>query len=91
MLHQQVRFLHSNATCSPSVAIRKSRPKARCIRFFLMLVELAYSVAGRGHLSNIPGNFLPLMSYWVWPWVTIVIEKHLPSHNLRGLISDWTA
>ena len=143
MLHE-----HSNATCSPSVAIRKSRSGAPGIRLlsmycfwlatmeypagetstvtlgsithnapafyasaldyqilgrygkaspwwviyvFFMLVELACCVAGRGHLSNIPGNFLPLMSYRVWPWVTIVIEKYLLSHSLRGLISDWIA
>ncbi|SLM38272.1 vitamin b6 [Lasallia pustulata] len=57
----------------------------------VMIIELVCSVAGRNHLLNIFENFLPLMSYWVCPWVTIVLEEHLLFHVLRGLPFDWTA
>lgn len=57
----------------------------------LMLIELVCSVAGRDHLYNIFENFLPIMSYWVTPWVTIALEEHLLFHVLRGVPFDWTA
>ncbi len=57
----------------------------------LTIIELVCSVAGRNHLFNIFENFLPLMSYWVCPWVTIVLEEHLLFHVLRGVPFDWTA
>ena len=58
---------------------------------FLMVVELVCAVAGRDHLFNIFENFLPLMSYWVCPWLTIVLEEHLIFHELRGVPFDWSA
>ncbi|KAL8976305.1 MAG: hypothetical protein Q9205_007656, partial [Flavoplaca limonia] len=54
-------------------------------------VELVCSVAGRNHLLRIFENFLPLMSYWVVPWLTIGVEEHLIFHKLRGVPFDWTA
>ena len=57
----------------------------------LMLIELVCSVAGCDHLFNIFENFLPLMSYWISPWVTIVLEEHLLFHVLRRTPFDWAA
>ena len=31
------------------------------------------------------------MSYWVSPWITILLEEHLLFHVLRGVPFDWTA
>lgn len=58
---------------------------------FLMVVELVCAVAGRDHLFNIFEDFLPLMSYWVCPWLTIVFEEHIFFHTLRGVPFDWSA
>ena len=58
---------------------------------FLMVIELVCAVAGRDHLFNIFEDFLPLMSYWVCPWLTIVIEEHVIFHKLRGVPFDWSA
>ena len=55
---------------------------------FLMVVELVCAVAGRDHLFNIFEDFLPLMSYWVCPWLTIVVEEHLIFHVLRDVPFD---
>ncbi|KAL8840480.1 MAG: hypothetical protein Q9176_003806 [Flavoplaca citrina] len=57
----------------------------------ITIVELVCSVAGRNHLFRIFENFLPLMSYWVVPWLTIGVEEHLIFHKLRGVPFDWTA
>ena len=57
----------------------------------IMIIELVCAVAGRDHLFNIFENFLPIMSYWVTPWVTIVLEEHLIFHVLRGVPFDWSA
>jgi len=57
----------------------------------ITLIELICAVAGRNHLFNIFEDFLPIMSYWVCPWVTIVLEEHLLFHVLRGVPFDWTA
>lgn len=57
----------------------------------ITLIELVCSVAGRNHLFNIFENFLPIMSYWVCPWITIALEEHLLFHVLRGVPFDWTA
>ena len=57
----------------------------------IMVIELVCSVAGRDHLYSIFENFLPIMSYWITPWVTIVLEEHLIFHKLRGVPFDWTA
>ena len=57
----------------------------------ITLIELICSVAGRNHLFNIFENFLPIMSYWICPWLTIALEEHLLFHTLRGVSFDWTA
>jgi len=57
----------------------------------ITLIELICAVAGRNHLFNIFEDFLPIMSYWVCPWVTIVLEEHLLFHVLKGVPFDWTA
>ena len=56
----------------------------------LMFVELVCAVAGRNSLFNIFESFLPLMAYWVSPWLTIVLEEHLLFHVLRDVPLDWT-
>ena len=56
-----------------------------------MVVELVCAVAGRNNLFNIFENFLPLMGYWISPWLTIVLEEHLIFHVWRGVPFDWTA
>ena len=58
---------------------------------FLMVIELVCAVAGRNSLFNIFENFLPLIGYWVSPWLTILLEEHLLFHVLRGVPFDWTA
>ena len=58
---------------------------------FITLIELVCSVAGRDHLFNIFQSFLPIMAYWVCPWLTIVLEEHLLFHVLRGVPFDWAA
>lgn len=57
----------------------------------IMLIELVCSVAGRNYLFNIFEDFLPIMSYWVCPWMVIALEEHLLFHVLRGVPFDWTA
>lgn len=57
----------------------------------LVTIDLICSVVGRDSLYNILENFLPIMSYWICPWLTIVIEEHLIFHVLRGVSFDWTA
>ena len=57
----------------------------------IMLIELVCSVVGRNHLFNIFEDFLPIMSYWVSPWIAIALEEHLLFHVLRGVPFDWTA
>lgn len=57
----------------------------------ITLIELICSVAGRNHLFRILENFLPIMSYWVCPWISIALEEHLLFHVLRGVPFDWTA
>ena len=53
----------------------------------MTIIELVCAVAGRNNLYNIFENFLPIMAYWVCPWVTIVLEEHLIFH--RGVPFDW--
>ena len=88
----------NNAPCSYAAAntIQVLGRYAKAIpRWFwclaIMVVELALSVAGRNHLFRIFENFLPIMAYWVCPWLTIVVEEHLLFHKLRGVPFDWTA
>ena len=57
----------------------------------ITLIELVCSVAGRNHLFNIFEDFLPIMSYWICPWLTIALEEHVLFHLLRGVPFDWTA
>lgn len=57
----------------------------------ITVIELVCSVAGRDHLFNIFENFLPIMSYWISPWLTIVLEEHLLFHVLRGMPFNWSA
>ncbi|KAL8695479.1 MAG: hypothetical protein Q9218_000057 [Villophora microphyllina] len=57
----------------------------------VMIVELVCSVAGRNHLFTVFQNFLPIMSYWISPWVTIVLEEQFLFHVLRGKPFDWAA
>lgn len=80
----------SALTCQVLGRYWKAIPRwVLCI--LLMLVELVCSVAGRNHLFNIFENFLPIMSYWICPWVTIVLEEHFLFHKLRGIPFDWSA
>ena len=57
----------------------------------ITVIELVCSVAGRNHLFGIFQNFLPIMSYWVCPWLTIAVEEHLLFHKLRGMPFNWAA
>ena len=88
----------NNAPCSYSAALTaqalgryaKATPRWMwCI--CITIIELACSVAGRDHLFNIFENFLPVMSYWVCPWVAIALIEHLVYHKLRGVAFDWSA
>jgi purine-cytosine permease-like protein len=46
------------------------------------------SVAGRNRLFTVFENFLPMMAYWICPWITIVLEEHLLFHKLTGKAFD---
>ncbi|KAL8759730.1 MAG: hypothetical protein Q9184_003533 [Pyrenodesmia sp. 2 TL-2023] len=59
--------------------------------FLIMIVEIICSVAGRDHLVEIFENMLPLVGYYVSPWLTIIIIEHLLFHVLRRIPFDWTA
>ena len=58
---------------------------------FITIIELVCSIAGRNHLFAVFQNFLPVMSYWVSPWLMIVLEEQFLFHYLRGKSFDWTA
>ena len=58
--------------------------------FLIMIIELVCSVAGRDHLYAIFENMLPLVSYYVSPWLIIILEEHVLFHVLRGVSFDWT-
>ncbi len=88
----------NNAPCTYAAALAaqvlgryaKAIPRwVWCI--IITLIELVCSVAGRNYLFNIFENFLPIMSYWVCPWIAIALEEHLLFHVLRGVPFDWTA
>lgn len=88
----------NNAPCTYSTALtfqvlgRYAKAVPRWVWCVIVtLIELVCSVAGRNHLFNIFENFIPIMSYWVCPWVTIAFEEHLLFHVLRGVSFDWTA
>ena len=57
----------------------------------ITVIELVCSVAGRNNLFTIFMNFLPIMSYWICPWITIALEEHIIFHVIRGVPFDWTA
>ena len=88
----------NNAPCSYAAALTaqvlgryaKAIPRwSWCI--IITVIELVLSVAGRNHLFAVFENFLPIMSYWICPWIAIVLEEHLVFHKLRGVAFDWTA
>lgn len=88
----------SNVAPSTYVAALSIQTLGRYVRqiprwmlcIFLMCIELACSVAGRDSLYRIFQNFLPIMAYWVCPWLTIVVEEHLVFHVLQATPFDWT-
>ena len=55
---------------------------------FLMVIELACSVAGRNRLFIIFENFLPIMAYWVCPYLAIVLEEDIIFHAVKGKAYD---
>lgn len=55
-----------------------------------MLIQLACAVAGRNKLYVIFENFLPMMAYWVCPYLIIVLEEDVIFHVWRGKAYDWT-
>ncbi|KAL9114630.1 MAG: hypothetical protein Q9227_001308 [Pyrenula ochraceoflavens] len=57
----------------------------------ITLIMLVCSVAGRNNLFDILENFIPIMSYWVCPWLTIGLEEHLLFHIVRDVPFDWAA
>lgn len=59
--------------------------------FLIMIVEIVCSVAGRDHLFEIFQNMLPIMGYYVSPWLAIIVMEHLLFHVLRRVPFDWTA
>ena len=88
----------NNAPCTYAAALtfqvlgRYAKATPRWVLCVLItLIELVCSVAGRNSLFNIFENFLPIMSYWVCPWLTIALEEHLLFHVLRRVPFDWTA
>lgn len=84
------------STYSAALAIQVLGRRAKMIPRWvwcvvITVVELVCSVAGRNHLYNIFEDFLPIMSYWVCPWLVIALEEHLVFHVLRGVPFEWTA
>lgn len=59
--------------------------------FLIMIILIVCSVAGRDILFAIFQNMLPLVGYYVVPWMTVVILEHVLFHVLRGIPFDWTA
>ncbi|KAA8566973.1 hypothetical protein EYC84_010068 [Monilinia fructicola] len=53
-------------------------------------VELVLSVCGRNRLYTVFENFLPMMAYWICPWITISLEEYFIFHKLAGKSFDWT-
>ena len=77
-------------TCQVLGRYPKMVPRwAWCV--LITLIEIVCSVAGRNYLFNVFENFIPIMSYWVCPWITIALEEHLLFHVLRGVPYDWAA
>ncbi|KAH8812469.1 permease for cytosine/purines, uracil, thiamine, allantoin-domain-containing protein [Xylogone sp. PMI_703] len=87
----------NNAPCSYSTALTiqaLGRYPRKVPRWFwcvlITVVELVLSVAGRNKLYTVFENFLPMMAYWVCPWLIIVLEEHLIFHKLMGKSFDWS-
>ena len=59
-----------------------------CVIIFV--IELVCSVAGRNSLFAVFQNFMPVMSYWVCPFLTIWIEESIHFRTLRHKPFDWT-
>lgn len=59
-----------------------------CVIIFV--IELVCSVAGRNSLFAVFQNFMPVMSYWVCPFLTIWIEESMLFRTLRHNPFDWT-
>lgn len=57
----------------------------------IMIVQLVCSIAGRNSLFDIIVKLVPIMSYWICPWLTIAAEEHVFFHILRRVPFDWTA
>lgn len=88
----------NNAPCTYSAALtfqvlgRYAKAVPRWILCIIItIIELVCSVAGRNHLYNIFENFLPIMSYWVTPWLTIIVLEHVIFHKLKGVPFYWAA
>ena len=90
--------INNNAPCTYAAALSfqvlgryaKAVPRwAWCI--VITIIELVCSVAGRNNLFDVFENFLPIMNYWICPWITIALEEHLIFHKARGIKFDWTA
>lgn len=86
-----------NAPCTYSTALtiqvlgRYAEKVPRWVWCVLItIVELVLSVAGRNILYTIFQNFLPLMAYWICPYLTIVIEEHVFLHKLPKKPLDWS-
>lgn len=53
-------------------------------------IELVCSVASRNDIYTAFENLLPIMSYWIFSWLAIILEEHLLFHMLNGVQFDWT-
>lgn len=60
------------------------------LHMLIVDLQLVLSVAGRNSLYRVFENFLPMMAYWICPFITIVIEEHLLFHKLPGKQFDWS-
>ena len=56
---------------------------------FTTVIYTSCAIGGRNSLYEIFKNFLPLMSYWIVIWLTIVTEENLLFNRGRGY--DWSA
>ncbi|KAI9644683.1 Vitamin B6 transporter [Ciborinia camelliae] len=87
----------NNAPCSYSAALTiqvLGRWASKVPRWFwcvlITAVELVLSVCGRNKLYTVFENFLPMMAYWICPWITISLEEYFIFHKLAGKSFDWT-
>ncbi|TGO92055.1 hypothetical protein BPOR_0011g00050 [Botrytis porri] len=87
----------NNAPCSYSAALTiqvLGRWANKIPRWFwcvlITAVELVLSVCGRNKLYTVFENFLPMMAYWICPWITISLEEYFIFHKLQGKSFDWS-